>query len=550
MMQVAAAEEEEKINIFDQFIDVNIRKEDEVKRQLTDFYEQYKNSSTFIGEDISYGSKNAFVDSLINSLYSCIHEDLEWGDETKFLALQALRILCREPEGCEDVITASGISLLMEYAGLKSIGKGKKSEDEVEPTTEFNAIVIESMKCLANALLQNRQSQEFFDSNNGIKALLVNLKEVKNKSLQAQFLILRLIFLSTIYQESTRTVMDEYNAIEDLIDLFQPILENISESSKTFSTTILPGEISYSIVISEILKVLFNMMVNERRKDTDIQASAMITVDEDTAKKYERFIPLIVQYFVKSEMPNPPLSPPYTHAIHALMNFPVKGFEQFFFPDGDYSIIDVLSNILEVTIKQSNISHSMENDDSVNINGVPADSVLPPLVILMTNIVAADEQARAKLKERILPDDVDRSKPLNVGESIRASLIRLMTNTLLGNSRETISTLLYTLCDNNANKFVNQVGYGNAIGYLVNHQLMGELNNTVDENAPKDKNINPITGQIEDEKKEDPFKNMTDEEKEREAEKLFVLFDRLNKTGVIKVTPKMGDPDNIVNDLD
>lgn len=549
-MQVAAAEEEEKINIFDQFIDVNIRKEDEVKRQLTDFYEQYKNSSTFIGEDISYGSKNAFVDSLINSLYSCIHEDLEWGDETKFLALQALRILCREPEGCEDVITASGISLLMEYAGLKSIGKGKKSEDEVEPTTEFNAIVIESMKCLANALLQNRQSQEFFDSNNGIKALLVNLKEVKNKSLQAQFLILRLIFLSTIYQESTRTVMDEYNAIEDLIDLFQPILENISESSKTFSTTILPGEISYSIVISEILKVLFNMMVNERRKDTDIQASAMITVDEDTAKKYERFIPLIVQYFVKSEMPNPPLSPPYTHAIHALMNFPVKGFEQFFFPDGDYSIIDVLSNILEVTIKQSNISHSMENDDSVNINGVPADSVLPPLVILMTNIVAADEQARAKLKERILPDDVDRSKPLNVGESIRASLIRLMTNTLLGNSRETISTLLYTLCDNNANKFVNQVGYGNAIGYLVNHQLMGELNNTVDENAPKDKNINPITGQIEDEKKEDPFKNMTDEEKEREAEKLFVLFDRLNKTGVIKVTPKMGDPDNIVNDLD
>jgi len=109
---------------------------------------------------------------------------------------------------------------------------------------------------------------------------------------------------------------------------------------------------------------------------------------------------------------------------------------------------------------------------------------------------------------------------------------------------------LYTLCDNNANKFVNQVGYGNAIGYLVNHQLMGELNNTVDENAPKDQNINPITGQIEDEKKEDPFKNMTDEEKEREAEKLFVLFDRLNKTGVIKVTTKIDDPDNILNDLD
>jgi len=73
-------------------------------------------------------------------------------------------------------IIIKGISLLMEYAGLKSVGKGKKSEDNIEPTTEFNKIVIEAMKCLANALLQNRQSQEFFDNNNGIKSLLVNLK--------------------------------------------------------------------------------------------------------------------------------------------------------------------------------------------------------------------------------------------------------------------------------------------------------------------------------------------------------------------------------------
>ena len=68
------------------------------------------------------------------------------------------------------------MSLLMEYAGLKPTGKGKKSEDIIEPTKEFNNIVIESMKCLSNALLQNRQSQEFFDNNNGIKSLLVNLK--------------------------------------------------------------------------------------------------------------------------------------------------------------------------------------------------------------------------------------------------------------------------------------------------------------------------------------------------------------------------------------
>jgi hypothetical protein len=41
--------------------------------------------------------------------------------------------------------------------------------------------------------------------------------------------------------------------------------------------------------------------------------------------------------------------------------------------------------------------------------------------------------------------------------------------------------------------------------------------------------INPITGTTEKPKPEAP--EMTEEEKEREMEKLFVLFDRLEKTG-------------------
>ena len=49
-----------------------------------------------------------------------------------------------------------------------------------------------------------------------------------------------------------------------------------------------------------------------------------------------------------------------------------------------------------------------------------------------------------------------------------------------------------------------------------------------------DKSINPITGQYYD--SELPtLSDMTDEEKEREAEKLFVLFERLKKTGIMDV---------------
>lgn len=45
--------------------------------------------------------------------------------------------------------------------------------------------------------------------------------------------------------------------------------------------------------------------------------------------------------------------------------------------------------------------------------------------------------------------------------------------------------------------------------------------------------INPITGTTEPSAEPTQDVEMTEEEKEREAEKLFVLFDRLERTGVL-----------------
>jgi hypothetical protein len=84
--------------------------------------------------------------------------------------------------------------------------------------------------------------------------------------------------------------------------------------------------------------------------------------------------------------------------------------------------------------------------------------------------------------------------------------------------------------------FVRYFGYGNTAGYMFNNGLIGS--------APKDttltnlgENIDPITGSIAEEKC-DPWTGMSEEEKERESERLFVLFDRLQKNGVIKMVPK------------
>lgn len=78
------------------------------------------------------------------------------------------------------------------------------------------------------------------------------------------------------------------------------------------------------------------------------------------------------------------------------------------------------------------------------------------------------------------------------------------------------------------------VGYGNVAGYLFNKGILhAPPPNTSTTNpsltTSSGQAINPITGTTEKPKPDAP--EMTEEEKEREMEKLFVLFDRLERTG-------------------
>jgi Guanine nucleotide exchange factor synembryn len=81
-----------------------------------------------------------------------------------------------------------------------------------------------------------------------------------------------------------------------------------------------------------------------------------------------------------------------------------------------------------------------------------------------------------------------------------------------------------------------QIGYGNAAGYLFNKNILSAPPPKAGDASGSDsafgEGVNPITGAKE--RKVDPGPEMTDEEKEREAEKLFVLFDRLEKTGMVQ----------------
>lgn len=76
------------------------------------------------------------------------------------------------------------------------------------------------------------------------------------------------------------------------------------------------------------------------------------------------------------------------------------------------------------------------------------------------------------------------------------------------------------------------MGYGNVAGFLFNKGIVtgppsGDASSSADTSGAQ---INPITGAIQEERAEI---EMTEEEREREAERLFVLFDRLERTGAV-----------------
>lgn len=82
-----------------------------------------------------------------------------------------------------------------------------------------------------------------------------------------------------------------------------------------------------------------------------------------------------------------------------------------------------------------------------------------------------------------------------------------------------------------ASTLASYVGYGNVAGFLFNKGIMSAPPRSAASGGPTTSaEIDPITGRV---REETPSVEMTDEEKELEAEKLFVLFDRLERSGAL-----------------
>merc|ERR1712098_191586 len=178
---------------------------------------------------------------------------------------------------------------------------------------------------------------------------------------------------------------------------------------------------------------------------------------------------------------------------------------------------EVVVNILDSFVEF--LSEKLNNDEP----GRSLKEEITPCLSVLWNISRSSRPGRKYLKSVILPPltvEVVKSKPES-GNTLKARLVALMTNSTTGDIATMVAELLYALCKENVGRLVKHTGYGNAAGLLARRGLMtggraqpGNFSSDEESDTEEYKEVrdmvNPISGCI-DVPRVNPLEGMSEE---------------------------------------
>jgi hypothetical protein len=263
------------------------------------------------------------------------------------------------------------------------------------------------------------------------------------------------------------------------------------------------------MALSETLKLMFNITHYYPDRAADFSAS----------------ISNLFKILFRSKILHPPLQPPVCYIVNALINLDLEGKK--------------ISNNLATNPVFPKFDQKANAEHLINILDVAVaeyperelDQVAAPIVVLIRRVYEfAPDSVRKYMQWLLLPTDEERNQPLGTTDTLSSRLLRLSTSAMAPNLRESISSMFFEISGKDATQFVKNVGYGFASGFLLSHNMQVPESAmeafSTDEHANMGDDINPITGQRRNMEAPAQGPEMTQEEKEMEAERLFVLFER------------------------
>ncbi|KAJ4992008.1 guanine nucleotide exchange factor synembryn [Stagonosporopsis vannaccii] len=423
--------------------------------------------------------------------------------------LEQLKVYGRDPTNADPIFTQDG---------LRTLGQFAFREEDV-PVSQ------EALRCLANALLlQPKARQILIDLGHGPHAaerLKASTGRCLSDSIDDEFLISRILFLTTYDANLDYTeLVNEHHLADNINAAIQKHADRYRQPRQRAQEHTAPMDL---MALSETLKLLFNVT----------------HFHPDLSQHFTTSVPGIFKILTHRETPAKPLDAPVSFLINALLNLVrEEGIGTTQQPHDP----ELHAAVFPSANPAGNVTHLITILDS-SIRSYPTaelDTTISPLLTLLRRIYElAPTDVQTVMQSKLLPSDSDRAQPLGKTSSLPSRLLNLSTSAQTPALRESIAAFMYELSSKDPATYVSNVGYGYASGFLLSKNIpmpesalkdAGEASSSTG-GAP----VNPITGQRLNREEPVEMPEMTQEEKEMEAERLFVLFERLKKTGVVDV---------------
>ncbi|XP_051952717.1 synembryn-B [Xyrauchen texanus] len=440
--------------------------------------------------------------------------------------LETLRILSRDKRVLGPIDTREGILTLAGLARIRATG-GVGEPLEEEQSAEEERVVVEALKCLCNVVFNSVAAQQMCADVQLAEGLCAHLYSVSSAHHEVGLFSLRLIFLLSALRTDVRgTLRKEAGAVRLLTGVLERSLDvrwvGPYEAAPPDPQTpyISPENNEHTI---EALKALFNItLTDSSEEDNDHQLRLIVGI-------MRHLLLLKTQSEDKTEEA-------HSHAINLLSNLPVQ-------------CLDVL---IDVPVQGGLEKYGGKNMDVVQLlldfmerridKGSNYKEGLTPVLSLMTESSRYHREIRRYLKTQVLPPLKDVKERPEIGCTVRNKLVRIMTHIDLG-VKQGAAEFLFVLCKESVDNLLKYTGYGNAAGLLMARGLLaggrGETQYSSDEDSDTEEYksvkpfINPITGHIE-HPMPNPMEEMTEEQKEYEAQKLVNMIDELSRKELIR----------------
>ncbi|KAH7344119.1 guanine nucleotide exchange factor [Rhizoctonia solani] len=451
------------------------------------------------------------------------------------LALGAIKALGRIESGSRIVASKENLNRFLDVAKDLSASNIEASK--------------QAMRCIANAILLIPAGRDTLVDLEGDE-FCTRIYITEGLSVEHIFLASRLLFFMT---HTDGPFISRVVRQHRLPNLMAQQIESLAQSDAPLAKD----------ALGDILKLHFSVVSKYARSGG--QGSGLV-LGEYWDDVFEPTVsPLIKLLHTLPSPPSNPLAGSLAYTIHALINVPVAPFAHLWFPrspkpsrssssgtqsprpsleksgspvegsgsgsplsrDSALRVLSLLQSVLALHLPGNCDPDDATVRNAAKAKGVSLDDVASPVAALLARLVA-DEGAKTRVAAVVLPTDMDRSSPLEKRDDFLGRCLRLMTSVYYPNLKGAIGEMLFALCGSDGQALSAAIGYGNAAGYLYNKGIMAPP-----PASSGGDDVNPITGT-----RQAPsgpsLADMSDEEKQREAEKLFVLFDRMERMGMAK----------------